>query len=486
MKQQLSLLTLVALLAGAGWYLHGRRQKQSIGTSLIFVEPQPGPGLGPAEAQALGLFIQDQLELRGDAPVVGLAGIPERFGPQQEPATLVEGRALRQGDLLGFEFKWCEFHGAEPPEKLWHLISIPPSPPAQAVQQLLDQLPVRLAPLPSQLLPNSPPAFWDLLRATSSLSTNTSLEDAVMVGHRAVKEAPDCATGHFTVAVLAYHQLLEDPNPFDAAGDLVDGAFRKGLALAPDHPRGLRSYCRTKSDAGLQMQALDLLKPALQRHPYSWDLLWALDYAARSSGLLDLAGAARNRMNELKSVAGRPEPFAYCYLYKGRLDLFERSLWESRSSFENGLIFLDRGYLFLLKGQREAAYAAFQRAEQEPSAAKHVSLLAKCYRLALESRRAEAQAALAELDRQRTGMRVPDGEFTFGMAEAAAFLGEDGLAMDLAHRAFSQGFGCASWYEASPMLHGLQGLPRWKALLQHVRERQARLESQFRPKDFGL
>jgi tetratricopeptide (TPR) repeat protein len=417
---------------------------------------------------------------------VALPFLPKGTDLDEDPAFLVTGTVSRQGDLLVLDLRGAWLKDGRAPDGGWQSLAVPPSPPADAVKLLLDKLPVHMAPAPKPLLPTAPPAFWDLVRATASLTTNRSLEDAVMVGHRAVKDAPDCATAHFTVAMLSYHELLEDPNPFDAAGDLVDAAFRKGLALAPDHPRGLRLYCRTKSDAGRQKEALELLRPALLRHPYSEDLLWAVDYAARSSGLLELGVAARDRMNRLHAIAGRPEPFGYTYLYSGRLDLFDRSLPESQNSLENGLSFLERGYLRLLRGEREAAHGAFQRAEQEPSAQKHVSLLAKCYRLELEGQHAEARAALGELDRQRTGLRVPDGEFTFGMAEAAAFLGEEGLAMDLAQRAFSQGFACAPWFERSPMLAGLQRLPRWRALLEHVQERQAGLREQFRPKDFGL
>ncbi|HJW08782.1 MAG TPA: hypothetical protein VJ483_04060 [Holophagaceae bacterium] len=481
-----ALLAGLAALAGAGWLMHARQRVRNEGPRIALVDLQPGPGMGAAEAMALGVIIQDHLETLGDAPVVSMPEPPLRFPPSRGPAFLIRGTASRQGDLLGLEYRWCRLEGTSPEGAAWTPISVPPSPPAQAVQQLLGQLPVRLAPSGATLLPNSPPAFWDLLRATGSLFTNTSVEDAVMVGHRAMKDAPDCATAHFTVAILSYHQMLEDPTPFDTASDLVDAAFRKGLDLAPNHPRGLMQYCRTKSDAGRQKEALELLKPAFKRHPSSIDLLWALDYAARTSGLLDLAVASRRRMNEVHDLTGRAQPLAYAYLYAGRLDLFEQSLWESRSSMENALIFLERGYLFLIKGDRAAAHAAFQRAEHEAAAQKHVSLLAKCFRLQLEDRSAEARASLAELDRQRTGMRVPDGEFTFSMAEAAAFQGEEGLAMDLAHRAFSQGFACAAWYEHSPLLRSLQALPRWKALLQHVRERQARLEAQFAAKDFGL
>ncbi len=73
-----------------------------------------------------------------------------------------------------------------------------------------------------------------------------------------------------------------------------------------------------------------------------------------------------------------------------------------------------------------------------------------------------------------------------GEAEAAGYLGEEGRAMDLAQRAFSQGFTCSAWYRASPFLGKVQPLPRWRAILQHVDERRARLAYGRSPGDFGL
>ena len=253
-----SLLIAMALLAllGAGWAWRVRRGHGLQGPKVILMDPRPGEGLDPSEAQALGLFLKDHLELRGELSVSSLPTLPDPL-PAQVPGSevlVIQCDANRQGDLLGLDLHFARIPENPGARLGWTDVRIPPRPPAQAIQDGLAALPLRLAPFPPQaLLPMAPPAFWDLLRATGGLMSNTSLEDAVMVGRRAVKEAPDCASVHFTVANLAYFQLLQDPLPFDAAEDLMDGAFRKGLAIVPDHPRGLRQYCRLKSDAGRQM-----------------------------------------------------------------------------------------------------------------------------------------------------------------------------------------------------------------------------------------
>ena len=76
-------------------------------------------------------------------------------------------------------------------------------------------------------------------------------------------------------------------------------------------------------------------------------------------------------------------------------------------------------------------------------------------------------------------MREPDGEFTIRLAEAYALMGDRASAMEMANRAFARGFGCTEWYEHSPMLEPLRGLPKWQALIQHLRERQHLMEDRF-------
>jgi hypothetical protein len=84
------------------------------------------------------------------------------------------------------------------------------------------------------------------------------------------------------------------------------------------------------------------------------------------------------------------------------------------------------------------------------------------------------------------GLRVSDGEFTLRMAEAAAFLGDSVLALELAERAYIQGFGCTRWYQQSPLLAPIRGTARFASLVQHLQERQAMLEQRFPLRRFGF
>ncbi len=150
------------------------------------------------------------------------------------------------------------------------------------------------------------------------------------------------------------------------------------------------------------------------------------------------------------------------------------------------IVLFYRGYLPLMLGDRNAAREAFARCEAVERGIPNYQRLAKVFRLALDGQRAEAGALLAQMDKERVGLRVSDGEFTLRMAEAAAFLGEQPLAVELAERAYTQGFGCTRWYERSLLLARVRGTARYGSLLQHLRERQAILEARFPPERFGF
>jgi hypothetical protein len=105
--------------------------------------------------------------------------------------------------------------------------------------------------------------------------------------------------------------------------------------------------------------------------------------------------------------------------------------------------------------------------------------LSEIYDLILSGQKDVAWNKLREYDQERGSMRDPDGEFTLRLAEAYALMGDRASGMEMANRAFACGFGCTTWYEQSPLLEPLRGLPKWKALIQHLKERQALMEERF-------
>jgi tetratricopeptide (TPR) repeat protein len=472
---------LLALAAAAsGWpraHHTGRTQR------ALLLDPTPEGDISPFEAQSLGSLLMDALETRTDLAVTNLSKLPEPYQPEGD-LLLLRPRMARTGVNLSLSLEWAELGPGR--DGAWHTAAPGPGAPDATIEAAVDALPVEASPANLVLLPRDPERFWELLKADSAVYSNVGLDDALALGQRLAGEEPGCAAIQASIAHLDTIRILQNPQPLDGRVDLALAAADKALALLPGYPRALRFAARLLSDQGRQDEALNRLQDGLRLHPRSLNLLLALDYAARTAGLLDIALGARERMAALWTGAPVAPPTGFTYLYAGRLEAFETSLPTRPGVTPDGFTAFNLGYAALIRGRREEAARRFQEVEQDAAAEDHFRALAKVFRFQIEGRTADARQALDLLDRSRMGLQVPDGEFTFTMAEAAAFLGEEGLAMDLSQRAFSQGFVCAAWYRGSPFMAALQPLPRWQSILQHVDERQGRLAALHQPRDFGL
>ncbi|HET8901545.1 MAG TPA: hypothetical protein VFM84_06375 [Holophagaceae bacterium] len=475
------LAALLALAAGAyGWQ---RAHRAGRTRRALLLDPIPGEGITAFEAQSLGSLLMDALETRAGLAVTSLPSLPEPYQPKGN-LLLLRTRAARAGADLRLTLEWAELGPGR--DGAWHTVAPRPGAPAAVLDAALEALPVDITPGDPALLPRDPGRFWELLQADSAVYSNADLDGALALGQRLAVEEPGCAAIQASLAHLDTIRVLQNPQPLDGHVDLARAAADRALALLPGYPRALRFAARLLSDQGRQDEALNRLREGLRLHPRSLNLLLALDYASRTAGLLDIALGARERMAALWAGAPVAPPTGFAYLYAGRVDAFEASLQTRPGLVPDGFTAFNLGYAALIKGRREEAARRFQEAEQDATAEGHFRVLAKVFRFQLEGKTADARQALDGLDRSRMGLQVPDGEFTFTMAEAAAFLGEEGLAMDLAQHAFSQGFVCAAWYRASPFMAALQPLRRWQSILQHVDERQGRLAALHRPRDFGL
>ncbi|HTL99076.1 MAG TPA: hypothetical protein VL181_09770 [Holophagaceae bacterium] len=362
--------------------------------------------------------------------------------------------------------------------------SLPPQrgSPGEVFAGLARSLTLR--PPGPALLPARPDEAWKLLDLAGRTQDEASLP-LVMESEALAVHEPRCALARFAYANLLTRYLVEhlEADTLDAQ-TACERNFQEGLSDLPGYPRLTALFAIHLSDIGRQREAMDLLADALHRHPGATELLNSLAYAARTSGLLATADKALERRADLVGQRrGQASLADNALLYGGHIEAFASSV---ESLPPGPLRAFYSGYARLLQGDREGALVRFKEARMGGLGSSLFVRLAEVYGSALEGRDAEALANLDTLESERTQIHLPDGEFTFKVAEAYGFLGQPAKALDLAERASVQGFGCAPWFERAPFLADARKLPKWLSLDQHLRERQTLLADRFPPSRFGL
>jgi len=484
----LAFLLILGCGAGLAWLLARAGVRAPLRIVMVAPLVEVNRGLEPGESRAICSLIQDHLEHLGRFAVTNLDELPADPKPflDQARTLLIQVQPRRQGEalVLSYRFAWGR-QLARDAKTAWTFHVVEPLMPAQAFQSFLKTFPNPIqAPTraPSQgLVPEGAGAFWDLVRAGAWRFRNEHLEDAIALTERVTQREPACASAWILLGNLRYREMLNSPAAFRQEQADTEALLLRGLALAPFHPRGTFLLSLLKSDSGNQREALDLLLRARRRQPYNPTLLTGVAYAARGAGLLPLARRAMDIRDELAFAQLQPQAVDLTCLYTGEIQKFEASLQEQPGHLRSasGVLPFYRGYLALVRGDHPLARKEFQAAVNLSSAYPNILRLSEIYVLILAGRRDEAWTKLREYDQERIGMREPDGEFTIRLAEAYALMGDRASAMEMANRAFSRGFGCTAWYERSPMLEPLRGMPKWNALLQHAKERQALMEDQF-------
>jgi hypothetical protein len=480
-------LAFLVLLGGGGglaWLLARQGIRAPLRILLITTSPSAASGLEPAQGRALGAMIQDHLEYHGGFAVTAVTELPAELDPfcGQVRTLLVQPELSRQGSHLelSYRFVWGRHlvKGAPIP---WVTHRAVPLPPDQAFTAFLATFPQPVKHPAAGLVPRTTPVFWDLVSSAAWRLQNQHLEEAVALAEQTARQEPDCAGTWILLGNLRYRRMLNSSVASRQEQADAEAALQRALALAPDHPRGAFLLSLLKSDIGNQREALDLLLRARRKQPHNPTLLTGIAYAARGAGLLPLARRAMDLRDNLAFSQVQSQAVDITCLYTGEISRFEASLQEQQGHLRStsGVLPFYRGYLALVRGDQALAHKEFRAAADLADGYPNILRLSEVYDLILQGRKDEAWKQLREYDQERTGMREPDGEFTIRLAEAYALLGDRASAMEMATRAFARGFGCTTWYERSPMLEPLRGLPKWQALIQHLRERQALMEERF-------
>ncbi len=448
-------LLLATGLAAVLWTCRPR----AIPTGRIAIRAE-GPG-GPGFA----LLVSDLFELQNRQIVVP-ADMPTPPGAHK-----LRMRLSRVGDALLVD---ANLDGRSLP--------LQEGTPARALADLAKAL--SLEPPGPTLIPENPADGFALLDL-AGLTQDDANPTLVAQAKGLVARNPGCASAHLALAALLTRYLVENME-YDTleAQQACERNFLDGLALLPGYPRFAALYAIHLSDIRRQPEALRFLQDTIQRHPGNAALLNALAYAARTAGLLDLADLALQRRSALADLPrGQTRLADNTLLYEGRYQAFEVSL----STLPPGpLKNFYAGYARLLQGDPDGARPLFAATQPGGLGSTLFVRLAKVYSLALDGQKDEANRALDALNAERIQIHLPDGEFTFKVAEAYGYLGRPGDALEAAERASVQGFGCVGWYERAPFLAEARDLPRWKSLDSHLKERQAILERSFPPSSFAL
>lgn len=469
MKHLLGGLAALLLLLAGSWTVGCRRNVPPRATVLLVADASaPWEGLSQGQRAGLLTMVREAMELDPSLTVVSEAPKPLPPGFQLTTWSL---SARRQGDDL--EFRLLQTRPNQESHEFREK-----GRPREAVQRLFRTLGIPTRQL-DHLLPEDSVAFWALAELSGPFifpELKSKQAQALMLAQR----HPDCAMAHHRAAYFSLRLLIVEANSLEGAQTQCEKAFRQALDLLPGYPRAQYQLIRFKTDIAAVQEALGMALELRNKFPNTPLAHGALAYAARNAGLLE--GARRALLARERLTGGLladPGLAENTYLYLGDLDRFARTIAPAEGAPFSPVRTFYRGYLALLRGNRVEAHRQFREAQQQPGAVSQFEQLARAYELALSERPQEALTELRQLRAARNSLRIPDGEFTFKVAEAFAFLGQQDEALDSASRAFSQGFCCTRWYRESPLLEPIRKLPRWQALHQHLQERQDYLERAF-------
>ena len=448
---------------------------------VLIISP---PSTGPADlSPGLETLLTDHLEVLAGATVTHAAAVPDPADLRQMPGDMLlfhfQGR--REGERLALTTAWIT-SAKLLAGQLWTREELPPLDPKEALETWIQHWPLPPSPrFHAELLPQSPGHFWDLLRAMS-IRDDRQATARLAASQQLVEDEPQCATAWITLGDHLYRGLWVDP---ERAGIGLNSrthkAFQRAVDLVPGHPRATFLWSLMLTDTGNQDLALRALGSAARLRPNVPDLYHGFAYAGRTAGLLAGAKQALARQKALLGPFVRPSSWfaETTYLYLGDREAFDQELRRVRAVRTDSSVLFYQGYSALLKGDRTQALAFLKAGSDREEGPAPFRDLCRAYAAYLEGRTFEGLAELRRIDEVRGKLRIPDGEWTFKVAEAYALLGDTSRAVDCATRAFVQGFSCARWYETSPFLERMRSHPRWPMLRRNIRERQAVMEGSF-------
>lgn len=444
---------------------------------LLIVEPAARwTGLTEHQRQGIVILLKDHLEL--DA-----GWVVQISEPGSERAVsgvhVLRLRAQRQEDQLRLDGQWTAV------AKGTRSLDSGFQEPRRAVEAFSAGAGYAGSVYPS-LLPERAGNFFVLAELTGWF-LDRDLETALRAAETLVREEPSCANAFLSLGHLRSLHLVQRSLGDLEAQELTEAHLKESLRLCPGHPRAWYWLVRLLVDRARQREVLEGLEEALRERRNAPDLYTSLTYAARTVGLLDLALRSEQRrvalMGPMLRLSRRVEN---TYFYVGDWRAFESTMSPGGEEIVNALRDFYKGYARLCQGDLPRARAYLARAAEDRGQFLQFQDLARAYSLYVQGCVPEAVQAAGELRQRRARLQLMDGEYTFKIAELMAALGQSDDALDLALRAFGQGFACTQYFRTSPLLRSLQDDRRFQTLLEHLQERQQPLEQRFPARRFDL
>ncbi|MBS1786060.1 MAG: hypothetical protein JST24_11580 [Acidobacteria bacterium] len=210
-------------------------------------------GLDPQWSIGVGKFLQDELEIRVDAPVLPLGSttVPSDVPPQD---LVVRFSGQRDASLLALKLEWIrgkDLHAGLP----WSVSSTPLCYPTEAFRQLWGQ-----GPWPSLrggvpgLLPEDADGFWELVRQFAIVEDVAAVQD-LDAARRLAQVEPHSAAVWANLGEHLYRYLWTEPSGGDMPQLEVERALGQALNLIPDYPRAALLQGMLLTDLGDQRTA---------------------------------------------------------------------------------------------------------------------------------------------------------------------------------------------------------------------------------------
>lgn len=483
----LAVMAIALVAAGLAWRGSRRRVPSApLRVMLLPAHLEKGCALQADEALALDDLLRDALELGGGRAVSRVTELPPPADWARSPkeGLVIQLLPQRVGQRLRLDARYISAADLRR-NGTWIRHDARPLLPADAVADLLRHLPGPRMRTDLPLLPAHPGSFWAYVDTYARMRREGPTDAGLAAAEKLAEQEANSAAIHRAVGFW----FITRASRSDALGpEAVNTALAhclRALELCPGYPAAVADFTRLKVESGAPREALATLQAALRQRPHSPQLLLYLAYAARFSGLDPLDRMAFDELDHVYLHPTRPFPFQAAFIHSDHRDRFLASLWVPPASTNWTLLAFYQGYIHLLEGRRPEALAAFRQVATGQRTQRMFET-SELFQAILEDRRPEAQAILARLELRQIRTSLPDGELAFLLAEAAGLMGDAEKAVDLSQRAFAQGFGNLTWYQASPLLEAMRAQPRWPALERNMWERQRSLAATFPLESWGL